>query len=215
MPDMLTCISGHQWNAHTRVGLASSCPVCGDPPLAQEINEDLAPGHSACGVRWASVELGPPVPLPVFTSGEAWNPDRIRALAIYCSDGRWGEAFDEFCHRHLLIPRYDRLALPGGPAWLVAEGVRQAGSRTIHGQLDFLVRAHGLERIVLIAHYGCAYYAELLSQDADGCLPSQIEETLKAVETLTKWFPGLRVEAYLAMRSGTCLSFNRLEEGVS
>jgi hypothetical protein len=32
-----------------------------------------------------------------------WHAERIGALAVYCSDGRWGEAFDEFCHRHLQL----------------------------------------------------------------------------------------------------------------
>lgn len=67
-------------------------------------------------VQWSSVELGPDLPMAVFTSTERWNTERIGAIAIYCSDGRWGEGFDEFCHKHLQLPRYDRLALAGGPA---------------------------------------------------------------------------------------------------
>ena len=59
----------------------------------------------------------------LFTSRHPWNPERIGALAIYCSDGRWGEAFDEFCHEGLRIPRYDRFAVPGGPLWLVMRDV--------------------------------------------------------------------------------------------
>ncbi|HEU4752026.1 MAG TPA: hypothetical protein VFU47_02880, partial [Armatimonadota bacterium] len=58
-----------------------------------------------------------------FTSRETWNPERIGALAIYCSDGRWGEAFDEFCHRGLGLPRYDRFAVPGGPVWLTVRHI--------------------------------------------------------------------------------------------
>src|SRR3954468_14533464 len=62
----------------------------------------------------------PAIQLPPqrFRTSEPWNEQRIRALAMYCSDGRWGDAFDEFCHRSLMIPRYDRFAVPGGPAWL-------------------------------------------------------------------------------------------------
>jgi len=55
--------------------------------------------------RWSSVELGPELPMAIFTSTERWIPERIGAVAIYCSDGRWGEGFDEFCHKHLQIPR--------------------------------------------------------------------------------------------------------------
>src|SRR5207249_2903778 len=102
---------------------------------------------SADAIAWASVELGPELPVPAFTSTERWHPERIGALAVYCSDGRWGEAFDEFCHRHLQIPRYDRLALPGGPACLAVQSEQRDFGQGIREQLDFLVRAHELERI--------------------------------------------------------------------
>ena len=59
---------------------------------------------------WPSLDLGPQVPMAVYHSQEIWNAQRIGALALYCSDGRWGDACDEFCHRHLHIPRYDRWA---------------------------------------------------------------------------------------------------------
>lgn len=39
------------------------------------------------------------------------------AVAVYCSDSRYGNHPDEFLRPHLGLPRYDRLALPGGPAW--------------------------------------------------------------------------------------------------
>jgi hypothetical protein len=148
--------------------------------------------------------------MAVFTSTERWQYERIGALALYCSDGRWGEAFDEFCHRRLLIPRYDRWAVPGGPAWLLPRKTGRDFSQTTREQLDFLVRVHELERIVLITHYGCAYYAELCRKEADGCLPIQMEETSQAAQLLRQWFPGMEVEAYLAMRRGHCLSFHQL-----
>src|SRR5216110_1494616 len=86
-----------------------------DRPIADRI---LTANHGT--PTWTGVDLGPDLPMPVFTSTEAWHAQRIGALAMYCSDGRWGEAFDEFCHKHLRIPRYDRWAVPGGPAWINA-----------------------------------------------------------------------------------------------
>jgi hypothetical protein len=147
-----------------------------------------------------------------FTSRHAWNPDRIRALAVYCSDGRWGEAFDEFCHDSLGLPRYDRFAVPGGPAWLALRHVALLGPYgAARDQLHFLVRAHALERIILITHYGCALYGELLGRDPDGCLPDQKEDLRTAATTLRGWFAGLQVEAYVAMREGERVSFHALE----
>src|SRR5246127_4437256 len=114
--------------------------------------------------NWDAIELPPDLPLSVFTSMEPWHHDRVGALALYCSDGRWGEAFDEFCHKHLQLPRYDRWAVPGGPAWLAPREEEQPSHQAAREQFDFLVRVHGLERVVLIAHYGCAYYGRLLQQ---------------------------------------------------
>src|SRR5437660_12573827 len=105
-------------------------------------------------------DLGPDLPMAAFVSTERWHAERLGGLALYCSDGRWGESFDEFCHRHLHLPRYDRWAVPGGPAWLTPREGTSELSRATHEQLDFLVRAHELERIVLLTHYGCAYYAQ-------------------------------------------------------
>src|SRR5258707_10733620 len=108
--------------------------------------------------------LGPDLPMSVYYAAERWHAERIGALALYCSDGRWGEAFDEFCHKHLHIPRYDRWAVPGGPAWLVPRNDEQGSCQATREQLDFLVRVHELEQIILITHFGCAYYGHRLKQ---------------------------------------------------
>jgi hypothetical protein len=148
---------------------------------------------------------------PCFTGTELWNPERIGALVLYCSDGRWGEAFDEFCHRHLQIPRYDRWAVPGGPAWVAAHPADSTLLQATRSQLDFLVQAHELERIVLITHYGCAWYGHRLQRSPDDCLPAQAEDVAAAAATLRAWYPGLRVEAYLAMRRNAWVSFHQLD----
>ena len=149
---------------------------------------------------------------PTFRSRYAWNPERIRAMAIYCSDGRWGEAFDEFCHEGLRIPRYDRFAVPGGPAWLT---LRDTSLLTPYSaareQLDFLVHAHELERIVLVAHYGCAFYAKVTGQEPDDFLSAQIEDLRTAAGTVRAWFAGMQVEGYVAMRPEGCLQFHTVE----
>jgi hypothetical protein len=231
MPSPVTCKRGHRWTPPARKSssAADRCPVCGEAALVEEVLQvmpadeasDLpvaalapvapsAPPASA-EVRWAGVRLGPSLPMAVFTSTLRWEEARIGALALYCSDGRWGEAFDEFCHRRLLLPRYDRWAVPGGPAWLAARGDGRTDRQTAREQLDFLVRAHALERIVVITHYGCAYYGELLHQDPDACLPVQMEEARAAAAVLRDWFPSLTAEAYLAMRTEAILTFHRLD----
>ena len=170
------------------------------------------PSRSSVEINGGSIALGPNLPMSVYTSAKRWNSERIGALALYCSDGRWGEAFDEFCHRHLQIPRYDRWAVPGGPAWLAPQNDALGFGQTAREQLDFLVQAHQLERIVLITHYGCAYYGQRLGQPAEECLAVQFEDTRVAMATLRDWYPEMRLEAYLAMRSETNLSFHALQD---
>jgi hypothetical protein len=78
-------------------------------------------------------------------------------------------------------------------------------------QLGFLVRAHEVRRVVLIAHYGCAYYADLLGQGPDDCLPAQAADLRTAAGALREWFRGIGVEAYLGLRRGVRLSFHQMD----
>jgi hypothetical protein len=161
-----------------------------------------------------TMELGPDLPMSVFTSTEPWNAERIGALALYCSDGRWGAAFDEFCHKQLQIPRYDRWAVPGGPAWLAERAGNASFVATARTQVDFLVKVHELERIVLITHFGCAEYGNRLQKPPLECVPTQLEDLNTAAAVLRDWYPGMRVESYLAMRRGRALSFHELNPGL-
>jgi hypothetical protein len=144
----------------------------------------------------------------LFTSGHAFEPERVHAVAIYCSDGRYGDHVDEFLHQHLGLPNYDRLAVPGGPAWL---GLRSTASLTQYGlireQLDFLVRFHVLKRAVLIAHFGCAYYLHRHTGDAESLVPIQVQDLREAAGAISNWFPTIRVELFLARADGEAVSF--------
>jgi hypothetical protein len=136
---------------------------------------------------------------PLFVSSTPFETERVQAVAIYCSDGRYGDQIDEFLHRHLGLPNYDRVAIAGGPAWL---SYRSSASLVqyglVHDQLDFLVEAHRLRRAVLIAHYGCAYYLRRLAGDAESVLATQIQDLHDASETLKNWYRDLQIENYLA-----------------
>src|SRR5262249_38279964 len=114
--------------------------------------------------------------------------------------------------RRLLIPRYDRWAVPGGPVCLLPRHSGDAFCRGVWEQLDFLVHTHELRRFVLIAHYGCAYYTELLRPESDDKLAVQIDDLRAAAEALRTWFQGIGVETYLAMRRGVSLSFHELSD---
>jgi hypothetical protein len=181
-----------------------------DPPGDQMTitSADLPTGRTE-----NTVTLAPDLPMTAYHTIEQWHPERIGAMALYCSDGRWGEAIDEFCHRHLHIPRYDRWAVPGGPACVATSGDDEILLRAARIQLDFLVEVHELERVVLITHYACAWYGHRLQRPPDECLPAQAEDIRAAAATLRSWHPGLRVEAYLGMRRQERLTFHQLPAG--
>ncbi|MBC7833544.1 MAG: hypothetical protein H7Y88_00405 [Phycisphaerales bacterium] len=101
-------------------------------------------------------------PRPPYESRLPYDESRIHAAAIYCSDGRLGEHFDDFLQNGLNLPRYDRVALPGGPACLAGHPQAHLEEQGVVDELKFLVEFHGLTRIVLVAHQGCAFYSERL-----------------------------------------------------
>jgi hypothetical protein len=152
------------------------------------------------------------LPIADFTRSLPWDNERIHAMALYCSDGRWGEAFDEFCQQHLGIPSYDRWAVPGGPAWLLPSGEEETSFlQAARLQVEFLVNVHGLARIVLNTHYSCAYYGQKLKGSPDETLAAQTTDLRRAADELREWYPSMRVETYLAMRSGEKLSFQAVK----
>lgn len=168
----------------------------------------IPPVPSALG---SSICEGIDVPFPLYHAMERWHAERVGALTLYCSDGRWGEAFDEFCHRRLQIPRYDRWAVPGGPAWLAGRAEDRALLDAARLQLDFLISAHELRKLVLIAHHGCAWYVQRFGKSADECLTTQMQDVRAAATTLRTWYPGLQIEGYLGLRRGEWLSFHQLD----
>ncbi len=88
---------------------------------------------------------------PFYESPVKFDASRIRAAAVYCSDGRYGEQFDDLMQTSLKLPRYDRLAVPGGAACLARHFAIYREEEGVSEQLRFLVKVHGLERVVLIA----------------------------------------------------------------
>jgi hypothetical protein len=67
---------------------------------------------------------------------------------------------------------------------------------------------HELKKIVLTAHYGCAYYGGKLKLDPDECIAAQVEDLHRAAVGVLERFPRLNVQMYLAMRRGERLSFH-------
>jgi hypothetical protein len=145
-----------------------------------------------------------------FKSNVEFDEARIHAAAIYCSDGRVGEQIDEFLHQGLGLPRYDRLAVPGGPACYTGADAVYWESHSAERQLDFLCRVHGLERLVLIAHQGCAFYGQWLEVAPDELEQRQLDDIRKAAARVGVAQPGLSVEMYFARRRGMQVVFEKV-----
>jgi hypothetical protein len=137
---------------------------------------------------------------PAFESSLRFDANRIHAAAVYCSDGRFGENFDEFLHNGLKLPRYDRLAVPGGAACLAGHFLACRQEDALIEQLSFLIKAHGLERVVLIAHQDCAFYTELLHVPREQLEARQRDDIHTAARRIQSVSRGLEVSTFFARK---------------
>ncbi|MCP3691204.1 MAG: hypothetical protein GY917_03325 [Planctomycetaceae bacterium] len=147
-----------------------------------------------------------------YKSNIPFETSRIQAAAVYCSDGRFGNQFDEFMQTGLGLPRYDRLAVPGGAACIARHFSTYREEEGVTEQLKFLVEVHDLERVVLIAHQGCAFYTERLRISPLQLEAQQQEDMQKAVQLVRSIGPNLRVDAFFARkRRDLTIQFETLE----
>lgn len=133
-----------------------------------------------------------------YESRLPYDPARIRAAAVYCSDGRIGEHFDDFLQNGLGLPRYDRVALPGGPACLAGHDEAHLEEKGVVDELQFLVEVHGLKRIVLIAHQGCAFYGTRLKLGEPRLELVQRADLVRAAAFVHRVTGLNRIEAFFA-----------------
>ena len=134
----------------------------------------------------------------MYESPNLYEPQRIHAAAIYCSDGRLGEHFDDFLMHGLKLPRYDRVALPGGPGTLADHPETQLEHAAVADELKFLVEVHEIERVVLIQHQNCAFYTGRLKLSGFQVESLQREDLAAAASFVRKTSGVEKVEAYFA-----------------
>jgi Putative carbonic anhydrase len=149
-------------------------------------------------------------PVEHYESALAFDGRRVHAAAVYCSDGRLGEQMDDFLGNCLCLPRYDRLAVPGGAAVLASHFATYREQEASIEQLRFLAEVHGLERVVLVAHSGCAFYSERLHVASIDLRARQVEDLEKAAAKVREIDGRLRVEAYFAEIAEGFVRFRRV-----
>jgi len=141
-------------------------------------------------------------PRSVYAARTSFDANRVGAAAVYCSDGRFGEQMDEFLHEGLLLPRYDRVAIPGGAACLAGCTTSPFWQKTaLEEQLSFLIREHNLRQVILIAHDGCAFYKDLWATGARAIERQQAEDLATAATVIRFWNHQVEIAAYFARKS--------------
>lgn len=170
----------------------------------------LAPGVPLRREFMANI-VSQPASRTVFVSTRPFEDERIAAAAIYCSDGRYGEHIDEFLHVGLGLPRYDRIALPGGAACLAGHVKGFHEKLSLERQLSFLIRAHALQKIVLIAHEGCAYYKDIWTA-MQSTIEQQSEDLKRAAQHISLLNNRIEVATFFARNVDDKVAFERWGE---
>jgi hypothetical protein len=166
------------------------------------------PAPSKAGRASAHILTGGPVAVDMnYTSPIKYDSARIHAAALYCSDGRIGEQFDDFLQTGLSLPRYDRIALPGGPACLAGHPQASLEEKGVVDELHFLVEVHKLKRIVLIQHQGCAFYASRLELKEPRLELLQKADLVRAAAYVHRVTGLERIEAFYARLNEGVLTF--------
>jgi len=143
-----------------------------------------------------------------FRSLLRYDTERMHVAAVYCSDGRVGEHFDDFLQNGLGLPRYDRVALPGGPASLAGYAEARVAQEGAVDGLKFLVDAHGLTRVVLIQHQGCAFYTARLRVGEQHMAVLQRADLVRAAYFIRHVTSLERIDAFFARKDGDAIVFD-------
>jgi hypothetical protein len=174
-------------------------------PLEQLLEKPAADVAAPAPPKASRQPTGETYRSPVVYEGE-----RIHAAAIYCSDGRIGDQVDDFLHNGLGLPRYDRVACPGGP---VALAGRLASFWECHGvdeQLRFLLRVHEVRQVVLVAHQPCAYYLDRLAIPAARLEEEQRRDLEQASFAVQRFDRGIEVAGFMAWLEGGQVRFEKV-----
>ena len=121
-----------------------------------------------------------------------------------------GEHFDDFLPHGLQLPRYDRLALPGGPAALAEHAETRLEHDAVADELKFLVEVHGLRRVVLIQHQNCAFYTNRLGLQGFDVERQQRDDLSRAADFVRKLTKVEQIDAYFARQLDSHIRFEQI-----
>lgn len=145
-----------------------------------------------------------------FASTVPFDAAHPRALALYCSDGRFTEAVEELL-RGLGHARLDTITLPGGPALLNLLNTGFADLETVTRSASFLIRSHAITHVFLLAHAGCGYYRSRRRGDsAEAIAEAQRADLAVASKVLAALHHDVEIRCWYATPVSGRVSFDPL-----
>ena len=150
---------------------------------------------------------------PTYGSPVPLEENRSGVVAVFCSDGRFGEQCEDFLHHALGLPNYDRLVVPGGAACLAGYVAAYREESALVSQLEFLIEAHALHHVILIAHQDCGFYTSRLRVSHINLLARQIDDLAKAAVRVRDLGRHLDVSAFFAHVDGDVVDFEQIGTG--
>jgi hypothetical protein len=133
-----------------------------------------------------------------FVASPPFSEEHPKALAVYCSDGRFTEAVEDLL-ASLGDRRIDTLTIPGGAALLHFWSAAHGEAETVRNAASFLIEAHKIVRAVLVAHAKCGYYRRRFPTLGDAAaMERQALDLRRAAEWLKSRHPGIEVATYFA-----------------
>ncbi len=145
------------------------------------------------------------------TSKIPYLPEHPDALAVYCSDGRFTAAVAELC-TDLGFGRLDTLTIPGGPALFETASSSLITVDVIRRAASFLIDAHHIEHVTLLAHHGCGYYrSQFFHESEEGREARQLADLRSAAAWLRASHRAVEVVAYFARPSAGRVLFEPVD----
>ena len=139
-----------------------------------------------------------------------FDPRHPTALALYCSDGRFTHAVEELCHS-LGHERFDTVTLPGGPALLTPWPADLSEVFVFTRASHFLIAAHEISHVVLLAHENCGFYRSRCGRIGDREIKKMQLQHLHAASTvLTRRHAELKTARYYAHVADGRIAFEEI-----
>ena len=156
-----------------------------------------------------------------FRSGKPYTDKGSTVLVVSCSSNSFFPYLREFVERDLALVEgtYDLLLVPGGPQFLLLTDYLPKFAWVGRKWITFLVERHGLKRVVVVSHDGCAWYQEerlipafvlKYGHDSMSHAERQKRDLVEVVSSLRELLPSTQVEAWFAQKAADgFLSFSR------